>query len=447
MPIPGWACFFLGNVMMNVSLSRDSALSGFQWFFFIFCNTVVVPPTLQSAFQLPDAALFTLIQFAFLSTALACLAQAFLGHQRAIMEGPTGLWWGTILTVTLAETARGTPVDSIAWSLAVGIGCSGILTLVLGASGLGQRLARWFSPAVMVVFMLLLGAQLTSIFFKGMLGLPFGADHVAQGVQMLPFLLALAVMLLVIGMIILLPPRVSRYALLVGTLVGWVAWRLCYPAPSISGPGAHWQFFPLGHGGELKPGIILTALLAGIVNVSNTYGALRGTDVFYPQKTAGPSPYSRSFIVSGAMTVLTVPLGVVPFSPFVSSIGLITQTGDSTRRAFVIGSLCCLAVAVFPPLTRLFCTLPLAVSSAVMLVSYLPLLYSSLAFSQQLTLTPRNCYRLALPLFAGIFLMGLPPLYLQAVPLIVRPLLSNGLLVGILLALAMDNLIPWQRLK
>lgn len=51
-----------------------------------------------------------------------------------------------------------------------------------------------------------------------------------------------------------------------------------------------------------------------------------------------------------------------------------------------------------------------------MLVSYLPLLYSSLSFSKQITFTARNIYRLALPLFIGIFLMGLPPVYLQTLP-------------------------------
>ncbi|MDH8517145.1 solute carrier family 23 protein, partial [Klebsiella pneumoniae] len=85
--------------------------AGFQWFFFIFCNTVVVPPTLQSAFQLPASALITLTQYGFITTGLACLAQALLGHRRAIMEGPTGLWWSTILTVTVGEAARGTPFD------------------------------------------------------------------------------------------------------------------------------------------------------------------------------------------------------------------------------------------------------------------------------------------------------------------------------------------------
>ncbi|HEB4876037.1 TPA: uracil/xanthine transporter [Kluyvera ascorbata F0526] len=426
---------------------RENLLSGFQWFFFIFCNTVVVPPTLVSAFHLPDSSLLMLTQYAFLSTAVACLLQVFFGHRRAIMEGPTGLWWGTILTITLAEASRGTPLNDIASSLAVGIAISAVLTILIGVSGLGNRLARLFTPTVMVAFMLLLGAQLTAIFFKGMLGLPFGIAKSDVSLQLAPFGVSAAVMFFVIGLIVFLPQRISRYALLIGTVVGWLVWRLCFGASTVAFGELHWQLFPLGSHGTLSPGIVLTAVMTGLVNISNTYGAIRGTDVFYPQSPATGVHYRRSFVVSGVITLITVPLAVIPFSPFVSSVGLLTQTGDSSRRSFFYGSLLFLLVAIITPLSRFFCAIPLGVSSAVMLVSYLPLLYSSLVFSQQVRFTSRNIYRLALPLFIGLFLMALPPMYLQDVPLTIRPLLSNGLLMGILLSVFLDNIIPWDRFK
>ncbi|EHW3424332.1 uracil/xanthine transporter [Salmonella enterica] len=428
-------------------INRESVLSGFQWFFFIFCNTVVVPPTLLSAFHLPADNLLMLTQYAFLTTALACLVQAFCGHRRAIMEGPTGLWWGAILTITLGEAFRGTPLNDIASSLSVGIAISAMVTIFIGISGLGHRLARLFTPAVMVFFMLLLGAQLTSIFFKGMLGLPFGIADTSARIKLAPFGLAVAVMCFILAMIIFLQQRISRYALLVGTVVGWGLWRLCFPSSHLPPDELSWRWFPLGSHGTLMPGIIVTAVMTGLVNISNTYGAIRGTDTFYLHQGSGSSRYRRSFMISGLMTLVTVPFAVVPFSPFVSSIGLLTQTGDSSRKSFICGSALCLLVAIITPLTRLFCAIPLAISSAVMLVSYLPLLYSGLVFSQQITFTARNIYRLALPLFVGIFLMGLPPVYLQDLPLMIRPLLSNGLLVGILLAVLMENLIPWERIK
>ncbi len=81
-----------------------------------------------------------------------------------------------------------------------------------------------------------------------------------------------------------------------------------------------------------------------------------------------------------------------------------------------------------------------------MLVSYLPLLYSSLSFSKQITFTARNIYRLARRYLSASFnrpAAGLSP----DAPLTIRPLLGNGLLIGVLLAVVMENLIPWDRIK
>lgn len=85
-----------------------------------------------------------------------------------------------------------------------------------------------------------------------MLGLPFSSAQASVGIQLAPFSLALAVMMLVLGMIIFLPDGIARYALLTGTLAGWGGWYLLFrtsPATAASGP-IHWQWFPLGYGGH-----------------------------------------------------------------------------------------------------------------------------------------------------------------------------------------------------
>lgn len=429
-----------------IKLSRDNGLSGFQWLFFIFCNTVVVPPTLKSAFHLSNDTTFMLMQYAFISTALACLLQVMWGHKRAIMEGPTGLWWGTMLSVTFAESAQGTPLADIGGSFVVGIALAGLLTVLVGISGLGQRLSRLFRPSVMVVFMFLLGAQLVSIFLKGMLGLPFGVITGRVTIQWLPFALASGVVGLIIAMIVLLPQRIGKFAILIGAIVGWALYAWWFATPDRLSAETAWRVYPLGAPDHIKPGIVITAVLTGLVNISNTFGAIRGTDSFYPA-TDERVLYRRSFMVSGAMTVFTAPLGVVPFSPFVSSVGLITQTGDASRRSFVVGSVLFLLIAVIPPVAQFFCTLPLTISSAVMLVAYLPLLWSALLFARLADLSARTIYRIAIPLFMGLFLMNIPPAYLADIPLTLRPLLSNGLLMGVLLAVLLENLLPWERVN
>lgn len=426
---------------------RGHLLSGFQWFFFIFCNTVVIPPTLQSAFQLSPGVTFCITQYTFLATAVACLFQALLGHRRAIMEGPTGLWWITILTLTLAESANGTPLPAIGGSLAVGILLSGVLTMVIGVTGLGHRLATLFRPAVMGTFMFLLGAQLVTIFMKGMLGLPFGVYNGPVIINYQTFSLAVAIMLSIVMIIIFSPRAIGKYALLIGAVVGWIAYAVLFRPEALSIDHHEWLLFPLGEPQDLRPGIIISALLVGLVNISNSFGAIRGTDAFYGDRPASKALYRRSFVASGLLTCCSAPLGIVPFSPFVSSIGLITQTQDSSRQSFIIGSLLFLLIGAFPTLVSLFCGIPLTISSAVMLVSYLPLLYSAFFFFNQITLNPKNIYRLAFPLFFGVFFMSIPATFLHSIPVMIRPLLSNGLLIGVMLSVLLENLLPWDRLK
>ena len=82
-----------------------------------------------------------------------------------------------------------------------------------------------------------------------------------------------------------------------------------------------------------------------------------------------------------------------------------------------------------------------------MMVTYLPLLWSSLLFIRILDLNPRNIYRLALPIFIGIFLMSVPPTYMQDIPLIVRPIITNGLLMGIIISIILENIFKWDAIK
>ena len=93
-----------------------------------------------------------------------------------------------------------------------------------------------------------------------------------------------------------------------------------------------------------------------------------------------------------------------------------------------------------PYVGNMMAKLPLSVGSAVLLVTYLRLLHSSFNYFITITFTPENVYRLSIPLFIGIGLMTFPASYFETVPSILRPLASNGLLVGILLSLLLENI-------
>ncbi|WP_252504210.1 uracil/xanthine transporter [Sporosarcina sp. Marseille-Q4943] len=432
-------------INVNELLKSSNWISGLQWLFFIFTNIVVIPITVGAAFDLSPETIVNMLQLSFIVTGLACIVQAFLGHKRAIMEGQSGLWWGVILTLCTTAAAQGMPLHILGGSLTVGIIIVAIITTLIGITGLGPRIAKLFTPAVMAVFMFLFGCQLIGIFLKGMLGIPFGNQATNPHINLSVSLLSIVIAILVIVISVKAPSSVRRYGLLIGIIVGWVAYALIFKPESTISETTKFtlELFPLG-----KPawdiGIIITTVLAGLLNTANTFGALKGTESMYEVETT-KSEYRASFTITGIFTFIAGIFGLVPNSPFVSSIGFLSQTGIIHRIPFVIGGFMFLVMGLIPPLGHFFSQLPLSIGSAALFVSYLLLLNSSLNFFKQVEYNTVNVYRSAVPLFVGVVIMTLPASYFITIPSIVRPLLSSGLLVGIILALLLENLFKWDK--
>lgn len=421
-------------------------LAGLQWLFFIFTNIVVIPITVGAAFGLSQERIAGLLQLSFIVTGIACMMQALVGHKRAVMEGQSGLWWGVILTLVSTAAAQGIPLEVLGGSLTVGIIISGILTLIIGISGAGPYIAKLFNPAVMGVFMFLFGCQLIGIFLKGMLGIPFGKVEGETGIDLSVSLLSIIIAVIVAIISIKAPAGIRRYGLLIGIAIGWALFNLLFEQQETVNrtAAAGIELFPLG-----KPawdiGIILTAVLTGLLNTANTFGALKGTDGIYQSETSD-SQMRSSFTITGIFTGLAGVLGLVPYAPYVSSIGFLHQTGIIKRLPFILGGFMFFVMGVIPPIGNFFSMLPLSIGSAVLFVSYLQLLNSSLGFFRQVEFNTLNIYRSAIPLFVGIVIMTFPASYFVTLPGFLQPLISSGLLVGIILALVIENMMDWNRI-
>ncbi|MBY7144192.1 uracil/xanthine transporter [Virgibacillus sp. NKC19-3] len=430
---------------MKELLKSSNWLSGLQWLFFIFTNIVVIPITVGAAFELPQERIVALLQLSFILTGIACMIQALIGHQRALLEGQSGLWWGVILTLVNTAIAQGMPLSELGGSITVGIIISGIITVLIGLTGLGPHLAKLFNPAVMGVFMFLFGAQLVGIFMKGMLGIPFGNAAQDGSIDIAESMLSIIIVIGVIIISVKAKPSIRQYSLLIGIIIGWIAYVLIFGASPSTGGRATLsiQLFPLGEP-FWNIGIIITIVLTGLLNTANTFGALRGTDSIYNMVTTNKQ-YRASFTITGIITGISGFLGLVPYSPYVSSIGFLNQTGIIKRMPFILGGFMFLVIGLIPPLGNFFSQLPLSVGSAVLFVSYVMLLNSSLNFFNQVNFNTINVYRSAVPLFTGLIIMTMPASYFETIPSIIRPLFSNGLIVGVTLALLLENLFHWDR--
>lgn len=408
-------------------------LAGFQWLFFMFANTVVIPISVGAAFGLEQIEIVSAIQRSFIFTGIACILQGLIGHRLALMEGQSGLWWGVILSLAATATTLQIDIAVVGGSIAIGAIISGLLVAILGGLGLGNILKKWFTPTVMFVFLLLLANQLIFIFLQGMVGLN-DSPYINLNVAIFSFLLAaFTIFINVKGKGV-----ISNLALLIGMVVGWVISTIVFGSTSTetitTGPFLQW--FPWGEP-AFEWGIIITIVITGLLNTTNTIATLKGAEDIYEKET-NDRQYRKSFMLSGIFTSISGFVGVVPYAPYASSLGFLLSTGIRDRLPFFIGSALFILLGLIPPLSSFFSTIPHSVGNTILFVAYLQLFRSALRSIEGMTFTPKSVYKIALPALLGMAIMNIPKEAFVSLPALIQPLLANGMLMGIIAALMME---------
>ena len=115
--------------------------------------------------------------------------------------------------------------------------------------------------------------------------------------------------------------KISNFSILIGIVVGWAVYAIFFHTEPLV-KSAHVfsiSFFPWGKP-NLEWGIVITAILTGLINTTNTVASLQGGESLYDKKTTDRQ-YKRSFFLTGINSVISGLLGIVPYSPYTSSIG------------------------------------------------------------------------------------------------------------------------------
>ncbi|WP_310828663.1 uracil/xanthine transporter [Paenibacillus pedocola] len=418
-------------------------LAGVQWLFFLFTNTVLVPLSVGHALGMTTADITASMQRSFILTGLLCIVQALWGHRYALMDGPAGIWWGLVLGICASAPAMGMDTAAVAASLTGGFLLSGIITAVLALFGFLKLLQRIFTPVVMGIYLLLLTFQLANTFFKGMIGYSVDGKWNLQLAGLSLFIIAVVSFIHIKG-----KGKLGQFSLLIGIVIGWIAYEIFINRSGITGSESAettviWQWLPWGKP-AFEPGILMVGLVAGLVNMTNTLTSLIAADKLY-QKKAGDQQYIRSLLFTNLFSIMGACFGLIPFGTFASSIGFLENTKVLRRAALVTGAALLILVGIIPVLSSWLALLPMSVGSAVLFVAYLQMFGTALNTFNSTSLNSKTIYRVALPVLTGIGIMNVPVTAFADFPPLLTPLVSNGLVVGVILAIVMENLIHWGR--
>ncbi|MBD7968797.1 uracil/xanthine transporter [Paenibacillus gallinarum] len=432
--------------MMDQLKSRYSfsvLLAGVQWLFFLFTNTVMVPLSIGHALGLAPGEIAGSMQRSFILTGILCIVQVIWGHRYALMDGPAGVWWGLVLSICASAPAMGLSLGSVAASLTSGFVLSSILVIILTLCGFLKVLQRIFTPIVMGVYLLLLTFQLANTFFKGMIGYDQTGKWDLSLAGLSLFIIVVVAIIHIKG-----KGKFGQFSLLSGIVVGWIAYAILFgggeSARSVAeGANGVWHWFPWGTP-QLEPGIIVVGLIAGLVNMTNTLTSLIAASKMYQRETT-EKQYRRSFLFTNLFSILGGCLGLIPFGTFASSIGFLENTKVLRRAALFAGSVMFILVGVFPSLSGWLAQLPLSVGNAVLFAAYLQMFGTAIRTFQGAVFNPKTIYRVALPVLIGISIMNIPSSAFTEFPPLLTPILSNGLIIGVVMVIILENFVRWDK--
>ena len=334
---------------------------------------------------------------------LAMIVQMLWGHRLPLVIGPASvLLIGILSTVSIG-------VEGIYSSLMIG---GGILTL-LAFSGLLSRLQAVFTPRIIVVILCLIAFTLSPVILR----------LIFAGNSSVLFHLFFA---LVLG----------------GILLGSMVYYSVMGFPETGGIQAgHEGYFGLWPW-KFDLGAVLSFFFCFIALIVNELGSIQavgrmiGADHMERRTTRGVGITGLANVVSGA-------LGIVGPVDYSMSPGIIAATGCASRFPLIPAGIGLVVCAFFPGFIECLNAIPGVVMGAVLLY----LMASQLSAGMQMMIREKAVdgfdggIVVGFSLMVALLLSFAPDEALNSIPALIRPIVGNGFVMGVITVLILEHLI------
>jgi len=411
---------------------------GLQHMILFIANAAIMPVIIAKGLGLDDVSVSEMLLRTFFLCGLLSILQTRFGHRYPIIDGPSGMWMSVWICLTSVTSELGGDFAALRAHLEFGMLIAGVFLIILGVSGCMKYIAMLFSPLVNGAFLVLMPIQLSKSFVSGMLGTVFGGTSIDGG-SFAAFWITVATMIL---LNIFAPPFLKSIAILVSIAVGWIFAAAIGIASFSNMTTLHSfivlpQLFSWGTP-VLNPGILITCILGSFLLFANMLASFIGmADVLgeeFPEKQL-----NRGTIFFGVSTIATGAFATVGFVPFATSIGIVRMTGVASRRPFYLGCIAMIVLSLLGPVGMFFAAIPPAVGYGSLAVLFGVILKQGTDQIKKAELSERKGLALGIAMLTGTGIMMQPMSLFEQLPSIVVPFVSNGLLVGVILAIVLEQ--------
>ena len=393
---------------------------------------IAVPVVLTSAFvarlqydTLAEQTLYTQKLFAVMG--LTMIVQSLWGHRLPLVAGPAA-----VLLVGVMASIASSP-EVIYTSIAVG----GALVALLATTGWIKKLQPLFTPRISIVMMALIAFTIVPVFLRLIFA---DAEHYG-----LSFVMALVLSIAMVVANNRLRGMWKSAVVLIALVVGSAAYFAFAGLPSLEGAtaaGAGRLFITP----KFDVGVIVAFLICYIALLINELGSVQSVSA-YVEADNVPKRSTRGVALTGVMNVVAGALGVLGPVDYTLSPGVIAATGCASRYPLVLTGVGLVICALFPQLVAVLSAIPSPVMGVVLL--YLMAAQVAAAFQMSGTMSAAKDFNgaltIGLPIMLALVVSFLPAEVSEALPAVLRPIVGNGFVMGVIVVLVMEHVIFRKR--
>jgi xanthine/uracil permease len=405
-------------------------LFGLQWLAIVVPGIIIIGKVAGGLhFSVWGSQVIYVQKLCFISALTLCF-QVLWGHRLPLIAGPS-----TVILIGVIAS-RGFPLNTVYSSILVG----GLLLSLASVSGVFRYLQALFTSRVVAAVLLLIAFSLA----------PTLRNLIVRSGPASP-LANLVFALMVLFAMFLAHRRLSSiwrstvivWAMAIGSLAFFLLFGHTPEAGAVSAGNAIAGFFThLTTRLSFDPGVLISFLFCFLALSVNDLGAIQAMGELI--KPSGmPDRLTRGIAFTGVANAVSGFFGVLGPVDFSLSPGVVASSGCASRFALLPASFILLLLAFSPVTIGVIGHIPPAVIGCV----FTYILCAQVAAGLSVLLQGGEAFQfehglvVGLPVLLATIVAFLPPDVQRSFPVILRPILGNAFVVGVIAALVMEHVI------
>ncbi|MCH5584501.1 purine/pyrimidine permease [Shimazuella sp. AN120528] len=413
------------------------SLRSLQWFIFLIANGLAVPIVIGQLYHLSPIEVAEFIQRTFFVIGISTFLQVAFGHRLPLIDGPAGIWLGVFVVMGQIAANKNT-LHSLTGMLAV----AGIVLMIFGFTGLLSKMLVIFTSLVTSTFLVLLSLQLSGVFLKGMLGITSDITYFPLKEAAVAFFIFVLVFVLSMWG----KGWMKTYNVLIGIALGWICFLIIGAPNKAVGTHAFFsipQVFAWGIP-QFDLGGIVSGILIGLVLMSNTVASITALNQVIPkEQRADKKELNQSGWIGGISHLVSTIFSTIGMVSLTVTAGFVKTTNQTKTNVLKIACIALVILSCFPPIMSLLSQLPSQIAYAAILPSFAQMFAIGIRTLLNEKLDDRRVTIFSLSVSLGIGIMFLPLPIFQKFPSVVQYIFGNGLLVGVIIVILLDQL--WRK--